>query len=306
MAGDPQQTSPPHVDEHDKFIVPQSFGFSKDRKSRSGFAPESTPQDNLPIVVPDEAEKQVDHGHWGRSPLEVESEQPKFTIDHTRGDTTGIEVAPERPEEKKGQLIFGFKKRTFWLLLALLTVIIVGGAVGGGVGGGIAVKNKNEAAASAAAAASQAADSSSSASPASPPSSTSASNILPTESSKHPGFSLRVFSNASFSGQVQTFTEPGFYQLAYVGESYIWLPKNTYCSVSFCEGDIDLGWRGYNSTYRDQFGDSIGQMSHINLACTGIYESPGCPDSPLPSARTVEVETATELIEPTGIPSSSG
>lgn len=149
MAGDPHKTAPLRVDEHDKFVVPQNHGFHRDRKSRSDFAPEAAPRYTPAIVIPEEAGLQVDHGHWGKALLEVDTEQPKYVVDFNNDTGAGIEVAPEGPAEKKERLIFGFRRRTFWVIFGVLVLVILGGAVGGGVGGGIAVKNKNEAAAAA-------------------------------------------------------------------------------------------------------------------------------------------------------------
>jgi hypothetical protein len=65
------------------------------------------------------------------------------TSKYPQGDVGILENVPnlqQYPEQQR--LICGFRRTTFWLVVALVLVLIIG-AVGGGVGGSIAAKKSN-------------------------------------------------------------------------------------------------------------------------------------------------------------------
>ncbi|KAK3903582.1 hypothetical protein C8A05DRAFT_32685 [Staphylotrichum tortipilum] len=157
----------------------------------------------------------------------------------------GSEPAPE-PEKR----ICGLRKRLFIIIAAIVGVVVVAAAVGGGVGGAMASKGNNSAAAAETSSASSSASSSISATStgatrtkASSTSSTS-SAATPTISflnnqtdpSTFERFAFQAYSGANMTGKATpVYRDEGFYDFGFNAVSYIWLPNNTNCCITYCE-----------------------------------------------------------------------
>lgn len=114
--------------------------------------------------------------------------------------------------------------------------------------------------------------------------------------SKRIGISMQIWENPNYQGRSQVFYTPGYYQTAFLARSYKWHPglytnDMEKCSMSFCNNDKELGWRG--ASFRDQPGfpdDRTWGADSIIIVCATNFASPGCP-GPLesPTFSTVPI-----------------
>ncbi|ERF73940.1 hypothetical protein EPUS_05363 [Endocarpon pusillum Z07020] len=269
--------------------------------------------ENAPIALPSDSGLHVHHGsdHDARqargasaliSPLYTVQPETSFPV---------VTDAPSGPLPKRAQRICGLRRRTFWILVILSSVVIVGAAVGGGVGGtmarryadqirtpslittpGIIITNT-----------------SSSTTSSIPTSSVQSSNtsIPPTplaSSSTNPRmeFSMQIWEEPAFGGRSQIFYAPGSYQTAFLARSYMWRPGQfdldtmQVCSMAYCFGSNQLGWRGSTETEQPGFPQNASWgADNIVIACADSFLAPPCPGPlALSSFYTVPViETAT-------------
>ncbi|MCJ1361289.1 hypothetical protein MMC16_000387 [Acarospora aff. strigata] len=176
-----------------------------------------------------------------------------------------------------------YSRKLFWVLI-VLAILVIGGAIGGGVGGAIAQRNRKERSRASPTPAMTSASSS-------PASTLSTSLRSPTTSTPSPtsspvrrmGFSMQIWEQPDFQGRSQMFYAPGYFQTAFLARSYVWRPSQytddmDKCSMSFCLGSNELGWRG--GTQREHPGlplNTTWGADNINIACASNFAKPGCP-----------------------------
>ncbi|PVH71481.1 hypothetical protein DL98DRAFT_521028 [Cadophora sp. DSE1049] len=99
-------------------------------------------------------------------------------------------------------------------------------------------------------------------------------------------FSFQTWENSNATGRSQIFDRDGLYTTAFRSRSFTWIPgyyldDGTWdvCSMSFCQGDHQLSWRGssegrgINSTRWEgyEYGDTV------VIRCGTVFADPGCP-----------------------------
>ncbi|KAK3937943.1 hypothetical protein QBC46DRAFT_391282 [Diplogelasinospora grovesii] len=144
--------------------------------------------------------------------------------------------------------ICGVRRRIFWLILAFALVVIATG-VGGGVGGAVASARAREGSGTGNPATTS--SSSGSLAPTSTTSSSSTSSSAPTptfttlNNQTGPQFqAFQGFSEIDFQGNATTVIQKeGFHDLGLAAKSYVWLPNDTGCCLTFCANKTAAtGW----------------------------------------------------------------
>ncbi|KAK0108030.1 hypothetical protein ONS95_002855 [Cadophora gregata] len=264
------------------------------REKNASDAPQAWNQDEAPIFVADEDGRQVDPGAAPEIASPAPSARPTLVLSTTTESSPKmLEESSLPPRTPPEELIFGLRKKIFWLL-TLLTLIIITGILAGTIGGILATRLK------------------SSSSPTNPNSSST-----PTGSSSQPAknqmlFHLQTWEASNTTGRSQIFDRAGLFTTAFHSRSFTWIPgfyddDGTWdvCSMSFCQGDHQLSWRGssegraVNLTRWEgyEYGDTV------VVRCGAVFADPGCPLQRGVATMTAPIydpPAVTEAAVPTG------
>jgi hypothetical protein len=180
----------------------------------------------------------------------------------------------EPPQASKPErTICGLKRRTFFIVAGIVSIILLGAIVGGAVGGTVSKKSSETATAEAQSASGHTTTPSAAATAPSATTSTSASTsstastsqpkptqlaTLNNETAPHPGLAFQGFSLTSYLGDATPIIqEEGFYDLNITAMSYVWLPDDTNCCLTFCANKTTAtGW-WCNPRYRPEASGGI-------------------------------------------------
>lgn len=275
--------------------------------------------ENAPIALPSDRGLHVHHDsdHDAR-PASSPLISPLYTVQ----PETSIPVVTDSSSEplpKRARSICGLRRRTFWILAILSIIIIIGAAVGGGIGGTVARRNADQIRTPSPittpgiVVTNTSASTTSSIPTSSIPSSTTPSTTSSSSSNPRMEFSMQIWEAPAYSGRTQIFYAPGSYQTAFLARSYKWRPgmfdldMMQVCSMAYCFGSNQLGWRGSTETQQPGFPQNASWgADNIVIACAGSFLAPPCPGPlALSTFYTVPViETATTA-NSTGSSSSS-
>ncbi len=244
---------------------------------------------HAPIYIPTDSGMHINHGQFADAPQVFKEVSPLYSVES--GSPTSI-PSPSEPNLESTETpkpvarICGLRRSAFWVLIVLV-IVIIAAAVAGGVGGGLAGRNRNNSAGT------------------TPTLTTPRSMGLqmrsvwftadfcdsPTALARPAGvansnrrmpFSMQIWENPDYEGRSQLFYTPGYYETAFLIKSYHWhpgqyTPDMEKCSVSLCNNDLELGWRG--ASYRENPGtfENSTRADSVIIKCATNFSSPGCP-----------------------------
>ncbi|KAG4443669.1 hypothetical protein IFR05_000855 [Cadophora sp. M221] len=235
------------------------------RERNATHAPQALDEVEPPISIPFENGIQVSPGSEPQvtsisSP--VLSDGPSLVQFATTDTNTSPKTLEDSSPPSPPRRILGLKKKIFWILV-LIALILETAILAGTIGGILSSRSK-------------------------------------TKSAKEKPkmlFSLQTWENANQTGRSQIFDRAGLYTTAFKSRSYSWIPgfyvdDGSYdvCSMSFCQGDHQIGWWGssehvgLNDKWKGyEFGDTV------LIKCGSVFADPLCP-------LTREKVTMTEAI----------
>ena len=284
-------------------------------KHFSGLVPVDDGQraEKAPIALPSDRGLHVHHdlGHDAPQVCTVSSPiSPIYTI-HPENSIPVVTDAPAEPPLQHAPVVCGLRRRTF---LVILSIIVVGAAVGGSVGGAMAKRNADQnRTPSAITTPDIATNTTSSATSSFLTSSIQSSTSIPPNpsatGSTNPRmeFSMQIWENPAYGGRSQLFYAPGSYQTAFLARSYKWRPgmfdmgTMQVCSMAYCFGSNQLGWRGSSETERPGFPQNASWgADNIVIACAASFLAPPCPGplalSTFSTAPVIETATADSIV----------
>ena len=223
--------------------------------------------DDVPPKVPPKIEAYED----ASSPQLWAPESLHSATPATAAATLSTSEPPQTPKPER--TICGLKRRTFFIVAGIISIILLGAIVGGAVGGTVSKKSSEAATAEAQSASrhtttsSAAATATSAATSTSAPTSSTASNSQPKPTqlatlnngtAPHRGLAFQGFSLTSYLGDATPIIqEEGFYDLNITAMSYVWLPDDTNCCLTFCANKTTAtGW-WCNPRYRPEASGGI-------------------------------------------------
>lgn len=166
------------------------------------------------------------------------------------GDGTAKDVSGEEGKEKT---IFGIKRRIF-IIIAVAVVVVIAAAVGGGVGGTrartssqdppAAIESETSTSQPTPTSTTSSISSSTSATSSSTPTATTPAQIFLNNGTAPNGLAFQGFSERTYLGNATTIVqEEGFHDFPFPIQSYVWLPDETGCCVTFCQNKTtSTGW----------------------------------------------------------------
>ncbi|KAK0740347.1 hypothetical protein B0T18DRAFT_417774 [Schizothecium vesticola] len=226
-------------------------------------------RDKYPVVY-DAAPKYVDDVP-PKVPPKVEACEDAPSPQLWSPESLNTSEPPQTPKPER--TICGLKRRTFFIVAGIISIILLGAIVGGAVGGTVSKKSSETATAEAQSASRQtttpsaAATAPSAATSTSPSTSSTASTSQPkptqlatlnNDTAPHRGLAFQGFSLTSYLGDATPIIqEEGFYDLNITAMSYVWLPDDTNCCLTFCANKTTAtGW-WCNTRYRPEASGGI-------------------------------------------------
>jgi len=224
------------------------------------------------VKVPDEAPQPV-HGSdssfagpGGSLPWELQS-----TADNLQaGDRSPTNEKAAEPT------ICGLRRRSFWLLLVVVLVVIAA-SVGGGIVGGIAAGRNNRTSNLGASNSSSSSSSSSSGSTPTPTTSATKTGTATTTSEltgpsflnnqtvPDPSQAFQAFRDFNYLGNATPVIRSlGFYNIGFAANSYVWLPNDTSCCVTFCANTTYSGGWWCDQRYQP---NASGPFARVWIGC---------------------------------------
>ncbi|KAL5322178.1 hypothetical protein ACEPPN_010148 [Leptodophora sp. 'Broadleaf-Isolate-01'] len=251
------------------------------RERNATHAPQALDEVEPPISIPFENGIQVSPGSEPQATFissPASSDGPTLVHSATDTDTSPKTLEDSSPPNPPRRIL-GLKKKTFWILV-LAALILETAILAGTIGGILSSRSKSK-----------------------------------SESQKEKPkmlFSLQTWENGNLTGRSQIFDRAGLYTTAFKSRSYSWIPgfyvdDGSYdvCSMSFCQGDHQIGWWGssehvgLNDKWKGyDYGDTV------LIKCGSVFADPLCP-------LTREGVTMTEAIfdglaAPTSVSGSAG
>ncbi|KAL2018430.1 hypothetical protein VTK56DRAFT_849 [Thermocarpiscus australiensis] len=235
--------------------------------------------DNAP-KLPHEQDTQGQYGAYGQqwagtgdpaSAVSPNSSVPWQPFPPGGDDQTHVGSEPE-PERR----ICGLRRRLFIIVAVIIAVVVIAAAVGGGVGGSMKAREgsgASEAVESGATSSSISPSGTSSTPTTSSPSSTSSTSSAPSptisflnnQTDPRPGFAFQGFSEKNFEGNATAILrDEGFHDLGLNAWSYVWLPNNTDCCVTFCANQTTSTGYRCDMWHRNA---SSSSFSRVSLWC---------------------------------------
>ncbi|KAK4153809.1 hypothetical protein C8A00DRAFT_14997 [Chaetomidium leptoderma] len=252
--------------------APQRFYMETDKYPALYDTAPKLPHDGyVPVQAPGQQYQQ----QWPGSPNPISSVSPNSSLPWQPfppgADDQQTYVGSEPEQEKR---ICGIRKRLFFIIAAIVAGLIVAVGVGAGVGGAMAARQPSSDAAAAADASQTTSQSESnsrcvtteitttsgrsSTTTSTAPKTTITSLEEQTDPDTFKRFALQLWEKHDYKGRAtDVLYEEGFYDLKFNATSYIWLPNNTDCCVTFCTSktDDDPSWwcdiRKKNATDND-------------------------------------------------------
>ncbi|KAH7420263.1 hypothetical protein BKA64DRAFT_652739 [Cadophora sp. MPI-SDFR-AT-0126] len=275
------------------------------REKNASDAPQAWNADEAPILLSHGDGRQVDPG--AAPEIANIASSPAQSARPTLVHSTTTDSSPKMLEESSPppltppkERIFGLRKKIFWLL-TLLTLIIITGILAGTIGGVLATRLKPSRSSTSA-------------------NGTATATGTPSSPAKNKmDFSLQTWEASNATGRSQIFDRDGLFTTAFHARSFTWIPGYyiddgswDVCSMSFCQGDHQLSWRG-SSNGREvnltrwegyEYGDTV------VVRCGSVFADPGCPLSRVGVTMTAPiydppVVTATAVVTGTGLSGNS-
>ncbi|KAH7350529.1 hypothetical protein BKA65DRAFT_475914 [Rhexocercosporidium sp. MPI-PUGE-AT-0058] len=247
-----EQTSPQADIKENIDIADVLSKLENERRERNAIhAPQVSPKEvEPPIWIPFENGIHVSPGSapevaYISSP--TSSDGPTLVPSTTTNSDSSPKMLEDSSPRPPTPRILGLEKKTFWILA--LALLLVASILAGTLGGVLSSRAKHK------------------------------------KEKLQMHFSLQTWENANLTGRSQIFDRAGLFTTSFKARSYSWLPgfyndDGTYdvCSMSFCQGDHQIGWWGSSEHVSGNgkwqgydFGDTV------LIKCGSVFADPLCP-----------------------------
>ncbi|CAI4214167.1 unnamed protein product [Parascedosporium putredinis] len=237
------------------------------------------PDEHLPEVVPDQSPQALPkeaapqyEAHLGEKDPKypvLPEDVPKQAIDpYGSPETVGaVPVSPHGTPAspiKEEKRILGLKRKTF--IIFIVALVVLAAALGGGLGGGLAKKSKGSNTAGQDGEESQdeptPTESETTSSSSTTTSATPTATFLNNGTARTSGFAFQAYSELNYGGDAtDIYIDEGFFDFGFEAWSYVWLPGDRNCCITFCEDKKNGTGYFCQERFRKEASDSFPRLA---------------------------------------------
>lgn len=179
----------------------------------------------------------------------------------------GLARSPTEPPAspiKEEKRILGLKRKTF--IIFIVALVVLAAALGGGLGGGLAKKSKGSNTAGQDGEESQdeptPTESETTSSSSTTTSATPTATFLNNGTARTSGFAFQAYSELNYGGDAtDIYIDEGFFDFGFEAWSYVWLPGDRNCCITFCEDKKNGTGYFCQERFRKEASDSFPRLA---------------------------------------------